>query len=99
MIIELKDNVLIEAEVAGYQAASPSEEVEKTIDSVLPLLLKVLQPVLSAWNELATSASIEKVEVEIGIGIEASGNFFVASTKGNANLKIKLTVGRTPHAA
>jgi Trypsin-co-occurring domain 1 len=98
MIIELEDRVLIEAEVANYQVASPSEKVQKTIDSVRPLLLKVVQPVLSAWNDLAKSATSDKAEIELGFGIEASGNFFVASSKGNANLKVKLTVARTPAA-
>lgn len=101
MIIELEDGILIEAEVTNYQVAAPSKEVEKTIDSVRPLLLKAVRPVLSAWNELSksvTTVTIERAEIEIGFGIEASGNFFVAGAKGNANIKIKLTVGRNPAA-
>jgi hypothetical protein len=98
MIIELEDKILIEAEVSGYEVASPDQQVEKTIESVRPLLLKVVQPVLSAWKELSYTASIEKAEIELGFGVEASGNFFVASTKGNANLRITLTIGRTPGA-
>jgi len=94
MIIELEDKILIEAEVADYRVSAPSEEVQKTIDSVKPLLLRVVQPVLSAWGDLSKAAAIEKAEIEVGFGIEASGNFFDASTKGNANLRVKLTVGR-----
>jgi hypothetical protein len=96
MIIELEDKILIEAEVSDYRVAAPDQQVEKTIESVRPLLLKVVQPVLSAWQELSNVATIEKAEIELGFGVEASGNFFVASTKGHANLKIKLTIGRTP---
>jgi hypothetical protein len=98
MIIELKDEILIEAEVTNYQVSAPSDQVQKTIEAVKPLLVKVVQPVISAWDELAKSATIDKAEIELGFGIEASGNFFVASTKGNANLKVKLTVVRAPAA-
>jgi hypothetical protein len=96
MIIELEDRILIDAEVTNYQVSGPSEQVQKAIDSVRPLLLKVVQPVLSAWNDLAKSATVEKAEIELAFGIEASGNFFVASTKGSSNLKVKVTVVRTP---
>ena len=98
MIIELQDGIRIEAAVTDYQVAAPGKVVEKTIDSVRPLLLKAIQPVLSVWNDLSESVTIEKAEIEIAFGIETSGNFFVASAKGNANVKIKLTVGRNPAA-
>ena len=36
--------------------------------------------------------SIEKAEVEIGLGFEAGGDVFIVKGKGKANLSVKLTL-------
>ena len=93
-IIELQDGIRIEAEVTDSEVAILDGKVEQTIDAIRPMLLRVVEPLESAWNDLSRRLLVEKAEIEIGFGIEASGNFFVASTKGNVNLKLKLVIAR-----
>jgi hypothetical protein len=93
-IIELEDGVFIEAEYATSKVSSVSGEIQKRMDSIRPLLLRVVQPVAAAWNELSEQVVLKQVELEVGFGIETSGNFFVASTKGNVNLTVKLVLAR-----
>jgi hypothetical protein len=64
------------------------------MDSIRPLLLRVVQPIADAWNDLSEHVVLKQVELEVGFGIETSGNFFVASTKGNVNLSVKLVLAR-----
>ncbi len=93
-VIELEDGIRIEAEITSSQVSSVSGEIQKRMDSVRPMLLRVVQPVADAWEALSGQVVLEQVEVEVGFGIETSGNFFVASSKGNVNLKIKLVMAR-----
>jgi hypothetical protein len=95
-IITLKDGVRIEAEVTRSKVGRADEKVDQTIDSVTPMLVKVVKPLADAWDKLAGSVQVEKAEIEVAVGFEASGNFFVASAKGNANLKIKLILSKPP---
>ena len=96
MIIKLQDGLRIQAEITDYQVSSPGKEVQTTIDAVRPLLVKAVEPVVSAWTELSKTANLEKAEIELSFGIESSGNFFIASAKGSASLKVTLTISRKP---
>jgi Trypsin-co-occurring domain 1 len=93
-IITLADGIRIEAEETRSEVAAFDGKIEQTIDAVKPVLLRVIQPLESAWNDLSQSLHVETAEVEIGFGIESTGHFFVASAKGNVNLKLKLTIVR-----
>jgi hypothetical protein len=92
-IITLKDGIRVEAEVTESRVASTDGKVEQTIDSVKPTLVNVARAVASAWNELGY---VEQAEIELGFGFEASGHLFVASTKGNVNLSVKLVLKHAP---
>jgi len=94
-IITLADGIRVEAESTESEVAAGDGKVDTTIESIRPTLLKVIRPVAAAWNELSNEITVEKAEIELGFGFEASGNFFVASTKGNVNLKVKLLVSRS----
>ena len=98
-IITLKDGIRIEADVSNSTVAAGDGLVDETIDSVKPTLVRVMQPVAEAWSSLPAHMQIEQAEVEIAFGFEASGSIFVASTKGNVNLKVKLTIKRNPAQA
>lgn len=90
--ITLKDGIRIEAEVTDTRVAAKDGRVEQTIDSIKPTLVRVVQPVVAAWDELNQDMDIQQAEIELGFGFEASGNLFIASTKGNVNLKVKLVL-------
>lgn len=90
-IITLEDGTKVEAEVMpGYQIADGDTEIEKRLDEVKPLLIRATHPVIAAWREINKEMVVEEAEIELGLGIEASGNFFLAQAKGSANIKIKL---------
>ncbi len=95
-LIELEDQLLVEVELPPNQvqqiAGGMPEQVDKAIDSVRPLLLKVCQPLTAVWSELNKDMSISGAEVELQLGFSASGSVFLAKASGNANLKIKLTI-------
>ena len=95
-LIEMEDGLLVEVEVPQEQvdqiAGVVPEQVDKAIDSVRPILLKACRPVVAVWGELNREMSIDKVEVELQLGFSAEGSVFLAKAKGNANLKIKLSI-------
>lgn len=93
-IVQIEEGFLIEAEIVSSRVSSISGPISKTLDSIRPMLKRVVQPVAQTWDELSSEVVLEKVELEVGFGIESSGNFFVASSKGNVNLKIKLIISR-----
>lgn len=95
-VITLKDGIRIEAEVTDSRVARKDGKVEQSIDSIRPALARVIQPVADAWNDLPERLRVEQAEIELGFGFEASGNLFVASSKGNVNIKVKLVVKRGP---
>lgn len=94
--ITLKDGIRIEAEVTDTRVAAKDGKIDQTIDSIKPTLVRVVQPVAAAWNELNQDMDIKQAEIELGFGFEASGNLFIASTKGNVNLKVKLVLKPSP---
>ena len=95
-LTELEDGLLVEVEVPQDQvnqiAGGVPEQVEQAIDTVQPILLKACRPVVAVWSELNREMSIDNVEVELQLGFSAEGSIFLAKAKGNANLKIKLSI-------
>ncbi|MCI5128185.1 MAG: hypothetical protein D3907_06715 [Candidatus Electrothrix sp. AUS3] len=95
-LIEMEDGLLVEVEVPQDQvnqiAGGIPEQVDKAIDTVRPILLKACRPVVSVWQELNKEMTIDNVEVELQLGFSAEGSVFLAKSKGNANLKIKLSI-------
>jgi hypothetical protein len=96
-LIELRDGILVEVQSDPEQeprqvAASASERVEGAMDGARELLVKAVQPVVSVWEELNKDLGIDQVEIELGLGFEASGRLFIAQGTGKANLNFKLTV-------
>jgi len=98
-LIELKDGLIMEVEeVADSQIQAISggdkviDRVDKSLDAVQSVLVKSIEPITRAYHLLNQDVILEKAEVEIGIGFSAEGNIFIASGKGSANLKVKLTL-------
>ncbi|MCI5221042.1 MAG: hypothetical protein D3914_18065 [Candidatus Electrothrix sp. LOE2] len=95
-LIQLEDDLLIEVEAPQNQEHQISggmpEQVDKAIDTIRPILLKACRPMMTVWKELNQDMSIDNVEIEIQLGFSAEGSVFLAKSRGNANLKVKLSI-------
>jgi len=96
-LIELRDDLLVEVrsdpeESSTKIAATAAERVDGALDQARALLLKAVEPVASVWSELNRDLAIDEVEIELGLGFEASGRLFIVQGKGSANLSFTLKV-------
>lgn len=95
-LIKLNDGTLVEIENSDNDieqiSGGVANSVSESIDIIAPLLKRAIAPLKNTFNELNKDMNIEKAEVEIGIGFEASGDVFIVKGKGKANLSIKLTL-------
>ena len=91
-IIELKDGTRVEAYLPPGQVSLSKEDINKTIEQIKPILTRVTAPIVAVWHELNKEMVIDSAEVELGFGIEASGNFFITQSTAKANLTIKLVL-------
>ncbi len=95
-LIELSDGLLVEVEAdeeAVQQiSAGSADRVERALDGAQILLKKAVQPVVSVWDELNRDLTIEKVEIQLALGLEAEGNLYIARGTGSANINFTLTV-------
>ena len=93
-LIELKDGILVEAEVSEEEAqpisTSAVERVESTFDKVKPILVSISRPIADAWQEINKDMEIQQAEVEVNFSFEGEGNLYVTKAKTGANLSVKL---------
>lgn len=95
-LIELADGILMEVDVPEEQVQRIAggglqiTQVSKAINAIESILLKVCRPVTNVLSELNKDMSVSEVEVEVELGLEAEGNFFIAKGKTNASLAIRL---------
>lgn len=95
-LIELEDGILMEVDVPEQvqQVAGNGRlvitHVDKSINAIEAILLKACKPVANVLTELSKEMSVNEVEVEVELGLEAEGHFFIAKGKTNASLTIKL---------
>jgi len=80
-LIKLADGILLEVENSDNHveqiSGGSANQLDKNIDIVAPLLKKVIAPLKNTFDELNKDMSIEKAEVEIGLGFEAGGDVFI----------------------
>jgi pantoate kinase len=94
-IIELDNGILVEVEAAPgvkHMDSGTAARVQKSIDTIRPLLLAASRPVLSVLEELNKDMTITDAKVEIGLGFGVSGGVFIAKGEASANLKVTLTL-------
>ncbi len=93
--IELEEGILIEVEVPEDQlrqiSGGVTEKVDKTIDTIKPILLKVCKPIVDVWAELNKDIEVSEAQVEIALGFEGGGNVFIAKGETKASLTLRLT--------
>jgi hypothetical protein len=102
-LIELEDGLLVEVQADPQDAprqivAGAASQVDGAMDRARELLLKAVEPVTSVWDELGRTLTIDQVEIELGLGFEATGKLFIAQGTGSANVNFKLTVRPKPKA-
>ncbi|MEI6708913.1 MAG: CU044_2847 family protein [Methylococcales bacterium] len=101
-LIELEDGILMEVDVPEQQIQQISgggleiTQVSRSINAIESILLKVCQPVANVLTELNKDMLVNEVKVQIELGLEAEGNFFIAKGKTNASLTIKLKLTPKP---
>jgi len=94
-IIELDNGVLVEVEAppgVRQMDSGAASRVQKSIDTIKPLLLAASRPVLAVLEELNKEMKITDAKVEIGLGFGVSGGVFIAQGEASANLKVTLTM-------
>jgi Trypsin-co-occurring domain 1 len=98
-LIELEDGTFIEVEVGPGDVREISggmaQRVESTFASIKPTLVKVCKPIAETWKEFQLykeDVEISQAEVELGLSFAVEGTVYLAKSKADANLKIKLTL-------
>jgi hypothetical protein len=96
-LIRLQDGLLVEVQsnpddTPKKIVASAAELTEGAMDQARELLLKAVQPLASVWGELNRDLTIDEVEIQLGLGFEASGKLFIVQGTGSANLSFTLKV-------
>lgn len=94
-LIKLDDGTLVEVEVPGDYiepvVGSAARRVKTTIEDTLkPILINTSKPLRAVWEELNKEMTVEKAEIELNFGFEVEGNLYLAKSKANANLTVKL---------
>lgn len=95
-LIELEDGILMEVDVPENQVRQIAggrreiTQVSNSINAIESILIKTCSPVANVLKELNKDMSVNEVEVEVELGLEAEGNFFIAKGKTNASLTIRL---------
>jgi hypothetical protein len=96
-LIKLQDGTLLEVEVAPDESqqisgGSVAKKVEATFDKIKPTLINVCRPISDVWQELNKDMQVSQAEVEIGLSFAVEGDVYIAKSKMDANLKVKLTL-------
>jgi hypothetical protein len=90
-----EDGPLVEVEVDTSQAVQAANlgqilEVRKGFDNLSDFLRKVMLPFANTWRELASEIEMKEASLKLTIGVSATGSFFLAKGKTEANLELSL---------
>ena len=97
-LIELNNGLMMEVEVpeSEIEMISGGDEmvskVQASMGTVETMLIQSVEPIINTYNTLNQEVTLERAEVEIGIGFSAEGNVFIAKGSASANLKVKLVL-------
>lgn len=96
-LVALQDGVLMEVDVPEQQlqqiAGGAVEQVSQAMSAIEPILLTACRPIANVLSELNKDMSVSEVTVDVGLGVDFGGNFFIAkgTAKTSLSIKIKLT--------
>ena len=96
-LIKLQDGTLLEVDIAPGEAqqiagGSVAKKVEATFSNIKPTLISACRPITEVWKELNKDMQVSQAEVEIGLSFSVEGDVYIAKSKVDANLKVKLTL-------
>jgi hypothetical protein len=97
--LELRDGVIIEigapADVREEMHTSTAERVDTTMEMVGSMLSRILAPIGDAFkglhDTLNVPVAVDAAEVELGVSFSAEGNLFVAKSKAEGTMKVKVS--------
>ncbi|MEX1200258.1 MAG: CU044_2847 family protein [Methylophaga sp.] len=95
-VIKLKDGIEFEVEVADgdYQQISTGSHIDKSIDGLKLMLSKVAIAVDDGLKGLSDSVEPGSATVTLGIKVGIDGNFFIAKSAVEANIKVEFKLGK-----
>lgn len=96
-LIRLEDGTLVEVEAPPGEAEQISggrmaDKVNSTLSVIKPTLINACLPLKDVWQELNKEMQVSQAEVEIGVSFAAEGDVYIAKSKAEANLKVKLII-------
>jgi hypothetical protein len=105
--LELKDGIIVEIgapnEVREEMHTSTAERVDTTMRMVASMVGEIVRPLGDAFSHLYdaldVAMSVETAEVEMGLSFSAEGQIFIAKSKAEGTLKIKVIFKTTSPAA
>ena len=100
-LIKLEDGTLVEVEAKQNEveqiSSRAADKVQESLDTIVPILVRVSQPIIAACQQLDQGSLLEQAEVELGLSFEGEGNIYITKAKAGANLTVKLILKpRTP---
>jgi Trypsin-co-occurring domain 1 len=97
--LELKDGVIVEigspGEAREEMHTSSAERVDTTMEMVATMLDRILRPIGDAFaglhEALDVPVAVDAAEVKLGLSFSAEGNLFVAKSKAEGTLSVRVT--------
>jgi hypothetical protein len=105
--LELKDGVIIEIggphDARAEMHTATAERVDTTMEMVATMVGRILRPIGDAFSGLQRTLdvpiAVDSAEVELGLSFSAEGSVFVAKSKAEGTLKVKVTFKPTKEPA
>lgn len=73
-LIRLEDGTLVEVEAKPNEveqiSSRAADKVQESLDTIVPILVSVCQPLIAAWQQLDQGTLLEQAEVELGLSFE-----------------------------
>lgn len=96
--LELADGIIVEIGSPGEKRkemhSGDLERVDSTFEMVGNIVEKIARPIGESFRNMQTALAIpievEKAEIELGISFAAEGTIFVAKSKAEGSLNIKI---------
>jgi hypothetical protein len=104
--LELGDGIFVEIaapeELREEMHTSTAERVSTTMRSVASMVKDVVRPLADSFTNLYEALdvpiAVDAAEVELGVSFSAEGQIFVAKTKGEGTLKLKVVFKTVPNS-
>jgi hypothetical protein len=98
-IMRLSEGTLVEIESREFDAELISggivERISPSLQNLGSLVSTTLEPLSKLIREASARApELKSIELEFGIALEAEGNLFITRSRANANLSLRLVLGR-----